>query len=167
MIHEKELREYYVTPALRYYLGYKLPDLDAEEVDIRLEELLKYLTMAMFIEGQIPFSKEIDEMWHLWILETREYEILCKKINGGQFFHHTSNHYVAYRDPEIRTRKPDLNILASYVYNFGDLSARRVRYWTLAGRLMVEMQWDINDLNKWLHQCIAEGQIKSQARHSA
>jgi hypothetical protein len=158
MITNKQLRATFLTPNMKYYFDKKLSHLCSEEVDVQIEELLKYLNMAVYCNGDIPFSKEIDEVWHYWILETSEYQVLCDKLHGRGFFHHTSNDYTEFTDKEVKARKPDLqrnlDILASYVLNYGDFQEDRVRYWPMAKRLLEMFDWTVIELNVWLHSCI-------------
>lgn len=154
MITSKQLRETFLSPQMKFYFDQKLAPLPSEEVDVRVEEMLKYLNMAVHCNGDIPVSKEIDEVWHYWILETAEYERLCRRLHGGAFLHHSSNDYAAYVDPDAKNHRIDLmlgvSILGSYVLNYGPFEPGRVNYWPLAARLMERLRWDLNQLNDWL-----------------
>jgi len=122
---------------MKYYFDKKLAPLSSAEVDVRIEEALKYLNMAVYCNGDIPFSKEIDDVWHYWILETAEYQKLCAKLHGRTFLHHSSNDYAEYFDADAKNRKIDLefgiSILSSYVRNYGSFEPDRVKYWLSVG----------------------------------
>jgi hypothetical protein len=154
MISNQQLRDAFLSPQMRHYFGKKLAPLPSKEIDKRIEEALKFLNMAVHSNGDIPFSSEIDEVWHYWILETAEYANLCCKLNGGSFLHHSSNDYAEYVDANAKARRIDLergvSILASYVQNYGPFEASRVRYWPLAEHLMKRLGWDLDQLNAWL-----------------
>jgi hypothetical protein len=139
MITGHQLREEFLGPQMRFYFERKLKPLPSEDVLVRIEELLKYLNMAVHCNGDIPVSKEIDEVWHLWILQTEEYDQLCAKLSGGVFLHHSSNDYALFTDPGAKDRKMDrrigIAILASYVMNYGPFEADRLKYWPLADKL--------------------------------
>jgi hypothetical protein len=154
MITNAQLRETFVSAALKHYFDKKLAPLAGDEVDARVEETLKFLNMAAYITGNIPVSQEIDEVWHYWILQTEQYRDLCAKLNGGRFVHHTSNDYEEYVAPEAARQGIDLEretaILCSYVLNYGELQAERVKYWPFAQNLMRSRDWDIGSLNAWL-----------------
>lgn len=154
MITNTQLRDTFLSPNMQYYLHRKLAPLSPEEIDIRTEELLKYLNMSVYCNGDIPFSREVDEVWHYWIMETREYFTLCDKLHGKGYIHHTSNDYLEFRDREVKNKKPDfdriINILAAYVLNYGPFEERRVQYWPLAERLMQGFKWNTDQLNSWL-----------------
>lgn len=155
MITNEQLRGAFLSPQMKFYFGRKLPALSSNEVDARIEELLKYLNMAIHEGGDIPFTEEIDEVWHYWILETKQYEALCKKLHGGQFLHHSSNDYLQYGQdedappPEFDVQR-GLGILSSYVLNYGPMQADRARFWPLVDALMAHLRCDLDALNQWL-----------------
>ena len=170
MISNEQLQQHFVTAPMHYYFHRKLAHLEAKEINIRIEELLKYLNMATFCNGDIPFSKDIDEVWHYWIMETVEYEVLCKKLTGEGFFHHSSNDYAEYFNPEVKQQKPDFNrgleILVAYVLNYGEFEEDRVQHWPLAQRIMELRNWNTQQLNKWLTEILDNStEIHHQKRY--
>ena len=85
-----------VSSQMLAHLSKKLAKLPAYDIDLRVQELLKFLALAGRIEaGPLPISPELDELWHLFILETQEYASICAKL--GNFIHHT----------ETDTKPPD------------------------------------------------------------
>jgi hypothetical protein len=154
MITNEQLQQTFVSPRMRFYFHEKLAPLPPDEIDARVEEVLKYLNMAIFFEGYLPVSKEIDDVWHYWILETAEYADLCSKLQGRVFFHHTSAAYISYVNPEVYKRPIDLGlgitILSSYVLNYGPFRPDRVKHWPLAVTLMERLGWDLDELNRRL-----------------
>lgn len=83
----------FVTPNLLVYFARKFPELDRPAIEMRLCELLKFLILVRDFPGNIIFGKEIDEFWHYWIMQTREYEALCSALPGGEIRHHSSRDY--------------------------------------------------------------------------
>ena len=84
-------------------------------------------------------SRDIDNVWHYWILQTQEYQRLCEGLNGGKLIHHSSNDYIGYFDKDVGTHETlsiDVKMLAAYVENFGLFEADRVHYWLLADHLL-------------------------------
>ena len=61
MISNEQLRSAFLSPAMKFYFDRKLAPLRSSEVDVRIEEMLKYLNMSIHDRGDIPFSVEIDE----------------------------------------------------------------------------------------------------------
>lgn len=153
-ISNERLREAFLTPQMACYFARKLPGLDPAELTIRIEETLKFLNIAVYCSGNIPVTREIDDLWHLWILETREYERLCGLLQGRAFLHHTSNVYLDCCGEAVPSPRQELEeklaALAMYVKNYGPLRAERIRYWTFAAHLVDDCGWSLGQLNDLL-----------------
>jgi len=153
-ISNQQLRDTFLTPQMKCYFEKKLPALCSVELEIRIEETLKFLNIAAYCVGSIPVSKEIDEIWHFWILETREYERLCQAIQGRRFIHHSSNAYMNCNGDVVPSIEDELEqqaaLLGTYVLNYGPFEADRVRFWTLAAHLVDNVGWSVEHLNEWL-----------------
>jgi hypothetical protein len=166
-ISNRQLRDAFLTPPMECYFAKKLSGLSAKELEIRIEETLKFLNIAAFCRGSIPVSKEIDEIWHLWILETYEYQRLCTLLHGRQFIHHSSNAYLNCCGDAVQSSEEDLEhkvaMLATYVLNYGPIQADRARYWTFAQYLMDNAGLSVDQINGWLltglDGCISEGKL--------
>jgi hypothetical protein len=162
MISNEILHQTFITPSIRYYLHKKLAHVSPEQVDIRTEELLKFLNMSHHCSGDIPFNDEVDEIWHLWIMETQEYFALCQKIRGANnsYIHHCSSDYLEYFNAEVKSQKPDMdrlfNILLSYVHNYGPFSAERIIYWPLALDIQQNSHISVDEFNQWLLRILRE-----------
>jgi hypothetical protein len=154
MITNAQLRATFLTPQMAYYFERKLAPLPLADVEARIEELLKYLNIATHSHGGIPFTEEIDDVWHLWIMQTKQYLQLCRKLQGGKFIHHSSNDYEEYADKDLRQRPVDLQravaMLRAYVVNYGPFEADRVKYWTVAAEVTRSLGWTVDRLNAWL-----------------
>jgi hypothetical protein len=152
-ISGENLRAAYLTAPMMHYFRKKLAEVAEDELLARIEEALKYLAISQYCKSAIPVTREIDDIWHYWILQTQEYEQLCRALPGGEFIHHSSNDYLEYGDPEIGARwdmRADVEMLAIYVANFGPFVASRVRYWHLAAFLIDKRGWSLDELNQWL-----------------
>jgi hypothetical protein len=154
IISNQQLRDTFLTPQMKCYFEKKLPALSPAELGIRIEETLKFLDIATYCVGGIPVSKEIDEIWHLWILETQEYGRLCQALQGRKFIHHSSNVYMNCNGDAVQPIEDELGhqaaLLGTYVLNYGPFQADRVRYWTLAADLVDNLGWSLEQLNEWL-----------------
>jgi hypothetical protein len=150
---------------MRCYFERKLPEVTEAEVVVRIEETLKFLNMAVFCHGNIPVSQEIDDMWHLWILETREYETLCALLEGRRFIHHSSNVYAACAGEGASALENDFEhdvaTLANYVLNYGPFEADRIRYWPLAAHLVQTCGMRLEQLNAWLTTGPAVAEVRA------
>jgi len=75
------------------YLATKLVRLGIASSTAHAEELFlevkKYLALsALRAEGEVPmFSTRVDQVWHEFVLFTREYALFCKQ-HVGHFMHH-------------------------------------------------------------------------------
>jgi len=155
-ISNERLRAAFLPPQMACYFAKKLPELDAAERQIRIEETLKFLNIAVYCRGNIPVIRELDDIWHLWILETQEYERLCGLLQGRRFIHHSSNAYTSCGDedavPPEQELEEKLAALAMYVRNYGPFQADRVRYWKFAAWLVEDCGWPLEQLNRCLLQ---------------
>ncbi|OWQ93816.1 hypothetical protein CDN99_05110 [Roseateles aquatilis] len=153
MIANAALREAFLDDPMQHYFACKLAGVEAHERLARIEETLKFLFIASECTGSIPVTKEIDEVWHLWILQTREYMALCGRLPSAAYIHHSSNDYLRWSDPFVGESQPlreDVRMLALYVRNFGPFREDRVRYWLLPSHLVGRRGWSVATLNEWL-----------------
>ncbi len=167
MITNCQLRDTFLEPNMLFYFERKLAPLPANEVLVRIEEVLKFLNLAHHCYGDVPVSREIDEVWHLWILETAQYERLCAKLAGGVFLHHSSTDYTSFTDPMGSSREIDpktgLAILGAYVKNYGYFTADRLHYWPLASRVVASLGGDLERFNALLRTSLAVRPVREMA----
>ena len=153
LISNEILIENYLTPEMEKYFYKKFNYQNIEYIKIEICELLKFLTMCHNIYGDIPFNDEIDEVWHLWILQTLQYRELMDKLPGKIFINHCSNDYEDERkeqeSEEVKINK-QISYLVSYVYNFGDFTLQTAQFWPMVDILMQNMSLNLSDLNKYL-----------------
>lgn len=176
MITGDALRQKYLNPQMAHYFRKKLAPLPFEEVELRIDEFLKFVSLATYANGQIPVSREIDDVWHYWVLQTLEYSVLCSKLPGGHFVNHSSNDYEEFVAPDATSKPADplamMSFLGAYVKNFGPFEADRVRHWTFASRLMEVLDWTLDELNARLLACVQaqepnNGLASGVQRHAA
>jgi len=151
-----ELRESFLEPGMYFYLQAKLPDLSPEDLEARIEEALKFLYLSTECSGNIPVTREIDDVWHLLILQTAEYATLCRRMPGGQFIHHCSRQFLAYFETADNPQgglRNEVRMLGLYVQNFGQFKPDRIRFWRLADYLVTRVGWSVAELNEWLAPC--------------
>jgi hypothetical protein len=153
MISATQLLTIYVNQPMLQYFQRKLPQFSERDLQIQIEETLKFLFMAEECSGAIPVSRELDEIWHYWILQTQEYMSLCERLPAGHYIHHSSNDYEKYFDAEVSERSNlllDIKMLALYAANFGAFEEERINYWLLAKHLVNKCGWSVAQLNEWL-----------------
>ena len=153
MIANEQLRAAFLDEPMLHYFKSKLPELPYHGLLARIEETLKFLYLASECTGPIPVSREIDEIWHYWILQTQEYASLCESLPTGTMIHHSSNEYLRYFDQTVGKNNDlalDVKMLALYVGNFGPFEPGRAKYWLFATHLVQRCGWTTQQLNDWL-----------------
>lgn len=138
---------------MRHYFRCKFEALQGDELEMRIEETLRFLFIAHECRGAIPVSKEVDEVWHAWILQTQQYMALCERLPTGTYIHHSSNDYLRFFDPRVGEPDrldEDVKMLALYVANFGPFDEQRAMHWLLARHLLQRGGWTVQMLNEWL-----------------
>lgn len=153
MTAPKLLSDVFLDAPMQHYFRRKFSDLPLGELALRIEEALRFLFISHACSGPIPVSKEIDDVWHAWILQTQEYMALCDRLPTGCYIHHSSNDYLSYLDPAVG-EDDDLSLgvkmLALYAANFGPFDAARAQHWLLARHLLQRCGWTVAMLNDWL-----------------
>lgn len=139
--------------AMRNYFRRRFSELPRAELDLRIEEMLRFLFISEECKGAIPVSREIDDIWHAWILQTQEYFALCEQLPTGRYVHHSSNDYLQHFDPRVGEQE-DLHeavrMLALYVANFGPFEERSARHWLLVKHMITKWGWTLREVNDWL-----------------
>jgi hypothetical protein len=154
-ISDDSIMHEFVTPQMMAYFGAKLPNVKLNTLTHRICELLKYLILTPFSPGRILFGTDVDDVWHYWILQTRQYAQLCEKLPGGTFRHHSSADYVEAKDAtEVSTADAMQRILSffiSYYLNFGPITKDQLECWPTLQWVAQEAGWNLDDLNNFLH----------------
>jgi hypothetical protein len=126
---------------------------------VRVEEALTFPNIATYFYCNIPVSKKIDDIRHLWILETKEYEKRCAILQGRTFIHHSSSDYLECQGYDIIAHNNELErevaMLVTYVINYGPFEVERTQYWLFAAHLIKNNGWSVEQLNEWLTSAIA------------
>jgi hypothetical protein len=61
---------------------------DLQNADEIFKDTIEFLWTSAIGSKTLSPSKEIDDMWHVFILHTKDYETFCKE-QLGKFVHHT------------------------------------------------------------------------------
>lgn len=185
-ISNADLFNQFLPNAMLVYFCRKRPEITPDEMRARLAELLKFLILVREFPGNIIFGMEIDDLWHLWIMQTREYDALCRALPGGEFRHHSSRDY-----PEVElddaacaailatdgygvkdAPAPDtgsrarfdqnaqrlLSFLASYYNTFGPIHTNVIPLWPPVHRLTERLGWESAQLNAFLDDQVRKAQ---------
>lgn len=149
----------YLPIKMEEYFLKKLVDETRDVVRIKICEFLKFCLICPSDipekRGSIPFTNEIDEIWHLWILQTKQYQELMNSLPQKSFIHHSATAY-DHIEKTIESQKEQINLwvsyLVSYVHNFGDFTEDTMRFWHIATNLCAQFDNDIKKLNHFLHE---------------
>lgn len=124
-----------------------------EDFDFLLKEFLKFISIQSVTDPKfIPVNGDVDEIWHEFILQTRDYEEFCSEIlPGKRFIHHGSIGLGDYSDRE-NLDLDDLYVhcfewLGLYAKNFGEFTSRQLRVWTALHFLTDEVKLSLEDIN--------------------
>ena len=144
----------YLDVDMENYFHKKLPYESLSSIKVKISELLKFLLLSRFYKSNIPFSVSIDEIWHLWILETKQYLELMKKLPDNKFIHHSSNQYngeAALRHKEEGMAiKKKFSYFVSYVFNFGCFTEDTIQYYPMAIKIMALEKMSLKEFNQYL-----------------
>lgn len=70
-----------------FYRDPKNQNVSEYEFELRYFELQRYFIMCSLLKDVPMFSDEVDEVWHTFILSTRDYDTFCHRFMG-EFLHH-------------------------------------------------------------------------------
>lgn len=81
-------------------------------------EFKKYAALSQIAEGPLGMSSpKVDEVWHQFILFTRQYADFCENVLGG-FLHHSPH---TSQTSNYKKREGSLNFSRAYQQNFGEI----------------------------------------------
>lgn len=154
IISNQVLLDFYMPDPMLRYFRKKIPKDDDTLLKLKLCEFLKFFLLCDLTEGPIPVSQEIDDIWHFWILQTKQYQELVEKLPEKRFFHHSSNDYVQEIEAPNRNDPKELqrqvSFLASVVRNFEPFREETVVFWPMALQLLELLNVDVDGLNEYL-----------------
>lgn len=80
-------------------------------------ELKKYLWLCSLNDGKnLGMAGPVDELWHTFIIHTRDYEVFCREVLG-KFIHHTPTSLSAKANGTAKMHYDEF--LATYQRTFG------------------------------------------------
>lgn len=162
MIGNEFLINSYLTPEMEVYFYKKLKREHPSYVKLKIIEFLKFILLSHHTYGDIPFNAEIDEVWHLWILQTIQYAELMDKLPTQKFIHHCSTDYPdrdsdLIESEEVKLQK-QLSYLVSYWANFGDFTQETLNFWPTANLVMNAFNFNLKQLNYFLRETSFESE---------
>ncbi|SDM05806.1 hypothetical protein SAMN04488074_11622 [Lentzea albidocapillata subsp. violacea] len=146
------LTEKYIDPRMRGLLSVKLTDRSDADIDVQLEECLKFLEIVSAGEGSsfIPLSKEVDEIWHELIVETGSYRRLCDALPGRRFINHESIGLEDYagRSTKAVVSAQFLEWIPKYISRYGRFTEEVANHWTICQFLRTELGMSLDEINE-------------------
>lgn len=168
MVAKEEDNEFKFVLPISDYMKKRLESvfdkISRDELYTRINEFFKYIYLSSvnierykaegsLVKGSfIPVNKNIDDIWHEFILQTREYEYLCKSLPGKSFIHHQSGKFNEYKEKHgfEGSVKRLLDYLPGYVKYFGKFTNKGLKYWTIPNCLVSSGTLSIEQLNNIL-----------------
>lgn len=138
------------APILKH-LRKKFSSLSEEIFEVRVAECLKFLYLrAISGRGFIPLSGEVDEIWHAFILQTKEYADFCEALPGSQFIHHNSISIEDYTEEVSRETSVTRLVewIPAYTKAFGPFTEKAASYWMVVQLLINEFDFSLDKVNQ-------------------
>ncbi|MEZ0391330.1 MAG: hypothetical protein ACAH59_03880 [Pseudobdellovibrionaceae bacterium] len=158
----------YLSKPYYFYLLEKLKQSGVltEEANLRINECLKMLLVILNSKGTAPISKAIDDVWHLMILETREYEKFCLSLPEARFIHHRSVVFEriekgpATKESFSNSLKEKLSWFVSYYKNFGAFKEAVLDFWPLTKEIMKDKKLTLDEFNALLKSAAFDHSVR-------
>lgn len=150
-----ELTKKHPSAWMYQHLCKVLSPIDDEEIHRRIQEFMKFMYIFSTKKGGfIPVSDDIDHIWHEYILQTREYEKLCKDLPGQKFVHHQTISFDDYAKNKTRTEvlKNMLDWVPAYSALFGEFTEKTAGYWSIISFLSNELHLTLQQINQMAKQ---------------
>lgn len=153
------LIEKYVTPKMWNCLKERLPEKSEGLLKLQTEEFLKFICIMSERGGSfIPLNKELDDIWHEFILQTHSYEKFCQSLPGKRFIHHESMSLQSYSDIKGRdvVAEQMLSWIPDYIEHYGPFSDKVADFWTPCIFLKNEFGMNVEEINDMGMQKLSE-----------
>lgn len=154
------LTEKFLSESLIHYLIEKLlPQKEADTLE-QVEECVRFLYLSHLTKGAIPVNQKIDDIWHLLILQTQEYFLLCQNLPAQSYIHHSSKIYLKYKGEDKSLNKEDeakrqLEWLLTYVTHFFEMTQTNIKHWSFATALQQKLNLTVHEFNEELRRLIS------------
>ncbi|MCS3781711.1 hypothetical protein [Tsukamurella ocularis] len=113
-------------------------NVSAETAAGETREAFRYLYLVSMFREELaglflPVIQDVDEVWHYWILQTREYTEFCERLPGSFFIHHRSIGYSEFGAEPSREELAEqaLRWVPLYVRCFGEIDETTAECWKI------------------------------------
>nr|WP_226352163.1 hypothetical protein [Pseudonocardia sp. ICBG601] len=110
----------------------------AETAVGQTREAFRYLYLVSTFREELaglflPVIQDVDEVWHYWILQTREYAEFCERLPGSFFIHHRSIGYSEFSTEPTREELAEqaLRWIPLYTRCFGVIDETTADCWKI------------------------------------
>ncbi len=129
-----------------------------------LREYTRFLALAMSSEHEVSPSEQIDQAWHLHLLDSARYRRFCRDVLGGRLDHRPSDGSCQDRARHVRAYEQTLD---SYRRSFGEpapwdiwpSSERRFGADLCVQRVNVAENWVVPKPRRWLEARYSAPQV--------
>ena len=133
-------------------LAQEFSNLTHQELLIRTAEFLKFTYLRSLLESAesfVPVKKPIDEVWHAFIVQTREYVRFCQALPGKIFLHHTTVHLEDLGKEQDKSTLVQnmLSWIPRYREYFGPFTEDAAQYWLMPSFLKEKFGLTLEQIN--------------------
>lgn len=121
-----------------------------DDFENMFNEFLKFMYISSITDKKfIPVTKEIDDIWHEYILQTKAYSELCLSLPGKKFINHKSISFDQYchNNSKDVVIKDMVSWVPLYKEYFGPFLEKNANYWFLVKFLINELDMKLCDIN--------------------
>ncbi len=133
-------------------LEHEFSNLSHHELLLRTSEFLKFVYLRSLYKGEesfVPVKKPIDEIWHAFIVQTRDYQVFCEALPGKFFLHHTTVHLedLGNQTDKSELVKEMLSWIPHYKEHFGSFTEETAQYWLMPSFLKEQFGLTLEKIN--------------------
>lgn len=147
-----------VAPRYDFYFMLKVLEeefshLTKDELLSRTSEFLKFAYLRSLYETEenffVPVKKPIDEIWHAFIVQTRDYQKFCQALPGKFFLHHTTTHLDEFGEEKNKSAlvQDMLVWIPRYREHFGPFTEEAAEYWLMPSFLKETLNLSLEQIN--------------------
>jgi hypothetical protein len=147
-----------VAPSYDFHFMLKILEdefshLNKNELIARISEFLKFAYLRSLYETEenffVPVKKPIDEIWHAFIVQTRDYPKFCQALPGNFFLHHTTTHLDDFGGEKNKSAlvQDMLAWIPRYREHFGPFTEEAAEYWLMPSFLKEKFDLSLEQIN--------------------
>jgi hypothetical protein len=147
----------------------KFSNVDDQTLFVEVRETIRFLYLASYAQGGIffPGNKNIDDIWHALIIETKMYRDFCSNLKLGSFVDHSGITYDDYSADRTTDElwEERMSWVASYVNAFGEITMDTFNCLPLFQDIAKRMKADLTGLNSLASALVGSSAANSNKRN--